>query len=100
MAISEGSYHNFVSNDQIEWNWAFPLLLKGFLKDYLNSCTKLKASTLVWNWNDKKKKTFKTELKKLIPSIIKQKNIYNGAEKLVPSIIKPKKKTFIMEQKS
>ena len=49
----------------------------------------------------KKKKKFKTELKKLIPSIIKKRNIYNGVEKLIPSIIKPKKKkTFIMEQKS
>ena len=77
---------------------SFSPISKRCLKDYLNSCTKLKASTLVWNWNDKKKKKFKTELKKLIPSIIKKKNIYNGAEKLIPSIIKPKKKTFIMEQ--
>ena len=48
----------------------------------------------------KKKKNIKNGAEKLIPSIIKKKNIYNGAEKLIPSIIKPKKKTFIMEQKS
>ena len=95
MAISEGSYHNFVSNDQIEWNWAFPLFLKGFLKDYLNSCTKLKASTLVWNWNDKKKKKHLKRSWKVNPINYQKKNIYNGVEKLVPSIIKPKKKKHL-----
>ena len=61
---------------------SFSPISKRCLKDYLNSCTKLKASTLVWNWIDKKKKHLKQSWK------------------VNPINYQTKKKKFVMEQKS